>query len=332
MSNRIQIRHGSGIPKVEDLTTNPPTYGLLPFELGWNGTDLYINNNQLSGDCTIIGTVLSNGALPLARGGTGATTAINARLNLGIGNSRVFYGTCTTAAATAQKTVDCVEYDQLKNGDMIVVKFSATNTGAVADLTLNVNNTGAKGIKKLYNSTGASNLAAAGELNKDGITVFVYNGTYWLLTNADYNSTYWYTSVYCSTASGTAAKTASVSGAQELTGSKYFQVCIIYNNTAQSALTLNINGQGAKPIYINGSISSASNYTLPRGCYLVYYDGTNYYFRTDDKMTGDITGTAATTNKIITASDSIQRSIYVTTTNAAPSGAQENDIVLVKVS
>lgn len=329
MANRIQIRHGSNTPTTNDL---------LPFELGWDGDSLYIHNGKSTPAIICIGGAgasipISNttGTLPINRGGTGATTAAAARTNLELGNSRIFYGTCTTAAATAQKTVDCVEYDQLKNGDMIVVKFSVTNTGAVTDLTLNVNNTGAKSIRKLYNSTGASNLAAAGELNKDGIAVFVYNGAYWLLTNADYNSTYWYTSVYCSTAGGTAAKTASVSGAQELTGSKYFQVCIIYPNAAESALTLNINGQGAKPIYINGSISSASNCTLPRGCYLVYYDGTNYYFRTDDKMTGNITGNSETTNKIITASDFIARSIYVTTTNAVPSGAQENDIVLVKV-
>ncbi len=66
-----------------------------------------------------------------------------------------------------------------------------------------------------------------------------------------------------------------------------------YANSAQSALTLNVNGTGAKPIYINGTASSASNYTLPAGKYLVYYDGTNYYFRTDNYITtGNITGTA----------------------------------------
>ena len=69
-----------------------------------------------------------------------------------------------------------------------------------------------------------------------------------------------------------------------------------YANTAQSALTLNINSTGAKPIYINGAASSATNYTLPAGTYLVFYDGTNYYFRTDNKITGSITGDAATVN------------------------------------
>ena len=51
-------------------------------------------------------------------------------------------------------------------------------------------------------------------------------------------------------------------------------------------------GKGAKPIYINGTASSSSNYTLPAGSYIAYYDGTNYYFRTDGKLTADITGNA----------------------------------------
>jgi hypothetical protein len=57
---------------------------------------------------------------------------------------------------------------------------------------------------------------------------------------------------------------------------------------------LNINNKGAKPIFINGVTSSSSNYTLPAGTYFVYYNGTNYYFRTDGKLTADITGDADT--------------------------------------
>lgn len=52
-------------------------------------------------------------------------------------------------------------------------------------------------------------------------------------------------------------------------------------NSYAGAITLNINSSGAKTIYINGSVSSSSNYTLPAGLYLVYYDGTYYRFRTN---------------------------------------------------
>lgn len=97
---------------------------------------------------------------------------------------------------------------------------------------------------------------------------------------------------HCTTAAGTAAKGASFSN-YALLAKSFLQVNIANSNTAASALTLNINGRGAKPIYINGSVSSATNYTLPAGSYIVYYDGTNYYFRTDGKLTADITGKAS---------------------------------------
>ena len=127
------------------------------------------------------------------------------------GNSRVFYGTCDTVAATAEKVVTCADYDTLQDGDMIIVKFSNTNTAAAASLTLSVNGTTAKSIKKLYNGA-LNNITAVGELNANVIAQFIYNGTYWILCNANYNSTYYYESVYSSTAAGTAAKVGTSSG------------------------------------------------------------------------------------------------------------------------
>jgi hypothetical protein len=82
------------------------------------------------------------------------------------------------------------------------------------------------------------------------------------------------------------------------TANSYVHVNFRYANTSATALTLNINSKGAKPIYINGTASSTTNYTLPAGPYIAYYDGTNYYFRTDGKLTANITGTANTANNI----------------------------------
>ena len=111
-----------------------------------------------------------------------------------------------------------------------------------------------------------------------------------------------YTSAYCSTGAGTAAKTATCTN-YALLNNSYTQVLITTSNTAQSALTMNINGKGAKPIYINGLPSSASNYTLPAGSYLTYYDGTAYHFRTDGRITNISTnvyvGTTAPTDPAI---------------------------------
>lgn len=255
------------------------------------------------------------------------------------GNARVFYGTCNTPAGTVLKEVICAQYDKvLTIGDMFIVKFSITNTGAVGSLQLTIKNstedtagTTAKNIKRQYNGTGANNLVSTAELNKDSISVFIYNGTYWILTNADYNNTYSYMRPYESTAKGSyssinlnPAKTAAAGWRFQLSAGKYFMYTHYYDNQAQSALTLNIGSTGAKPIYINGAASSSSNYTLPGGQYLVYYDGTNYYFRTDDKITGNITGNAATATAASLTSTANAVAYYTNTTGTFGSKASAN--------
>ena len=92
---------------------------------------------------------------------------------------------------------------------------------------------------------------------------------------------------HCTTAAGTAAKTATYTY-YTATANRYVYVTFRYANSSAGAITLNINSTGAKPIYINGSASSASNYTLPAGAYLAYYDGSNYHVRTDGILPGEI--------------------------------------------
>ena len=83
------------------------------------------------------------------------------------------YSTCATAAATAIKTVDCPGFE-LTTGAVVIVKFTVTNTAAVADLQLNVNGTGAKGIK--YRN---ANLSTESVLTANRIYAMLYDGTYW---------------------------------------------------------------------------------------------------------------------------------------------------------
>lgn len=150
--------------------------------IGGNSQPVFIDSNGKAAAITSVN---------VAHGGTGATTAADARTNLlaATGNGRIFYGTCTTAGGTAAKAVTCASYDALTVGDVVIVDFSNTNSAAVADLTLNVNNKGAKNIKKHYNSTAANNLNAAGVLT-NSIHTFVYDGNYWILIDSDYNSSY----------------------------------------------------------------------------------------------------------------------------------------------
>lgn len=87
----------------------------------------------------------------------------------------IHYATCSTAASTTSKTVDCTGFN-LITGAWILVRFTITNTGAVGNLTLNVNNTGAKNIK--YRN---ANLSSAGVLAANRTYMFVYDGTYYQL-------------------------------------------------------------------------------------------------------------------------------------------------------
>lgn len=80
----------------------------------------------------------------------------------------VHYGTCSTAAGTAAKTVACTGY-KLVTGSTIRVKFTVTNT--VDNPTLNVNSTGAKAI--MYRGSAISK----GYLAANRVYEFVYDGT-----------------------------------------------------------------------------------------------------------------------------------------------------------
>ena len=230
---------------------------------------------------------------------------------------KAFYGTCSTAAATAEKAIT-VSSDQnfsLKAGAVIGVKYSVSNSAE--NVKLNVNGTGAKSI--WYNTsvyTGKST-DVCGYANR--VYYYLYDGTHWcwigfgIQPNSNTIPT-----AYCTTAAGTAAKAASCTN-YNLLAKSYTILLISTTNTAASALTLNINGKGAKPIYINGTASSTSNHTMPAGSYLVYYDGTNYYIRTDGKITGSITGDAATVNGKTVAAD-------------VPANAKFTDTVVTKTS
>jgi hypothetical protein len=197
-------------------------------------------------------------------------------------NRKSFYGTCSTEAGTSAKVVTLSDTDgwELRAGTVVGIKFSNSNTAS--NVTLNVNNSGAKSI--YYNTavyTGTSN-AVCGVANRTNF--YMYNGSQWVFINNGLIEADTFTSARCDTAGATSAKVATCHNYVLLSKSQ-LHIIMSNANTAKSALTLNVNGKGAKPIYINGSASSSSNYTLPAGSYLIYYNGTNYYFRTDGKIT-----------------------------------------------
>jgi len=100
----------------------------------------------------------------------------------------VFYGTCATAAATAAKAVECEEFTSanLVEGTVLNVKFTNAQTYNGAP-TLNVQSTGAKNIKRVGTTNAARYEWVAGE-----VLQFVYDGSYWMLTDGGIATTTYY--------------------------------------------------------------------------------------------------------------------------------------------
>lgn len=97
----------------------------------------------------------------------------------------IHYGTCDTASSTLVKAVNCAGFT-LETGAWVAVKFTVTNTGAVESITLDVNGTGAKGIKYRNSSLPTVNTLAANR-----VYLFVYDGTnYQLVGDLDTNNVY----------------------------------------------------------------------------------------------------------------------------------------------
>ena len=111
----------------------------------------------------------------------------------------VYYGTCTTAAATAAKvaTVNALPMP-LVAGTTVCIVFTNLNQATPSDITLNVQTTGyasgAKGVRWVNNGvlTTLPSVSSGSMLAQNAPCVFVYNGTYWVLISSNYyvNTTY----------------------------------------------------------------------------------------------------------------------------------------------
>lgn len=104
--------------------------------------------------------------------------------------TRTWYATCETAAATAVKVATITPETtafELRVGVIVNVEFTVTDSADVANLKLNVNNTGEKFIKYMYNNT-RSNLPGVGYLVAGIVYQFMYDGDYWTIQNMHYNT------------------------------------------------------------------------------------------------------------------------------------------------
>lgn len=151
--------------------------------------------------------------------------------------------------------------------------------GGEGSTTLNVNNLGAKTITR---GTGAFYRWTIG---RNGVAILVYDGSAWRFGDYDSNDQYVLPDAYCSTAAGTQAKAAtSIGFSYSRHNNIPFRIYFTNANTYNGNLTLNVNSNGAKPLWINGSASSSSNKTIAVGVYWCYYDGTQFQLWTDKSI------------------------------------------------
>ena len=153
----------------------------------------------------------------------------------------IYYGECSTAAATAAKVVTCAAFT-LAAGSRVIVKFTVTNTAASP--TLNVNSTGAKAIQ--YRGAAIT----AGYLAANRTYEFVYDGTSWQLVGD--TDTHMTSHLYAGASNGTA-------NAATTNGNTYLILCD--NTTARDRRK--IAGSGATTVTsdASGNITIASTNT-----------------------------------------------------------------------
>ena len=138
------------------------------------------------------------GTLPIAQGGTGGTTQVEARQNLGVGNAKIYAAISSSQATASAKTAICEDLPSsgtLSIGTIVCVSFAAVNTADPNNLTLRINQDTALPIKISRNKI-ISNLKDAGSLST-GPHIFRRTSNCWYIidpveekTSEMSNSTY----------------------------------------------------------------------------------------------------------------------------------------------
>lgn len=218
-----------------------------------------------------------------------------------IGNlSGSHLGICETAASTSAKIVTIGDGTWIpKEGDIIGVKFTYSNTALF--VTLNVNGIGNKGIwyGDSVDPSGADYICG----KADSYIFYMYDGTYWIWLNEGQHDGNTLPSVVVYTQSNQQVKIGTCNY-YTLTNKSYCHFIFRYPNTYDGLLFMKINNSSSKTIYINGEISSSSNKTLPAGTYIAYYENDKWYFRTDGILPAKTTEGAEINERLDTTTTS----------------------------
>ena len=189
------------------------------------------------------------------------------------------FGSCSTAAGTAAKTVtldDSMGFT-LEKGAKVYVKF--TNSNTASNPTLSVNGSTAKPIYR--SGTAYAGTSSTTSWPANSVVPLLYDGTAWYIVGF-LNSTYTPAGLgfgfgTCSTAEATAAKAVTLSSYSLVTGGV---VAVKFTYGLCASATMNVNATGAKNIYIHGAAVTATTAKEVLAGDIAYfiYDGTQYQF------------------------------------------------------
>ena len=292
------------------------------------GTNLSISNGVLSATDTKYNAAT-----------TSAAGLMSANDKIKLNSTNIAYGTCDTAAGTAEKVITIQGNDNwtLTTGSIIVIKF--TNSNSASNVTLNVNGTGAKSI--WYNNaayTSTSNIVCG---YAKRYTTYMYDGTYWVWIShgTDSNTTYTNVALGQGYAVGTAT---SVTTTQTATLSSYALtangiVAVKFPYDVPANATLNVNSKGAKAIYYRGV--ALTDGVIKAGDTATFIYNTNYHLISIDRnetvdassTTPKAAGTAATgSENAFARGDHVHPAQTTITGNAGSATKVNNSLTLTK--
>ena len=261
LAGKADSSHGNHVPATQTAsnktflrndntwaTVTPANIGAAPSS--HTHDDRYFTETEMNGKIEDINETINTNVATLQ-------ASINGKAPSSHGN-HVAYGTCSTAAATAEKAVSVSDSNwKLTTGCIVAIKFTTSNTAG--NVKLNVNSSGAYPI--WYNNaeyTGTGN-AYTGYANRT--ITYMFNGTHWVWITGGYDANNTYTNaslgqgyVTCDTAESTVAKVGTLSSYGLITGGV---VSVKFTYNVPASATLNINSKGAKAIYFRGAAITA---------------------------------------------------------------------------
>lgn len=148
--------------------------------------DIVLLETMPSGQLAAVATRSANGIVPTTSATYNLGTNAKRWANLYVGtvfadrlrSNNTHYGTCNTAAGTAAKVVTCTGFSLVRGA--VVCVYAETNNTVTSNMTLNVNNQGAKTVSRKGSASGMPQWVAKSML------IFCYDGTYWRFCGGDW--------------------------------------------------------------------------------------------------------------------------------------------------